>query len=74
MRDILRDKKYNPANHIPFAFSEGESVIKNTGDYTFDGIVLSVFRNRSGSPRYVVENEQGIIHIFNHNQLKSKEK
>lgn len=70
MRDILKDRKYNPANNIPFAFAEGERVIKDTGDYTFDGIILSVFRNRSGSPRYVVENEEGIIHIFNHNQLK----
>ena len=73
MRDVLRDPKYNPANNIPFAFNEGDPVIKRAGDYTFRGIVLAVFRKRSGAPRYAVENDDGLIHIFNHEQLSIRE-
>lgn len=70
MRDAASDPKYKPANVIPFAFKEGDSVIKRNGDYTFSGVVLAAFRNRSGAPRYVVENEDGVVHIFNHLQLE----
>jgi hypothetical protein len=73
MRDVLADPKYKRDNNIPFAFNEGERVVKRTGDYLFFGVVVAVFRNRSGSPRYVVENDAGILHIFNHNQLKLEE-
>ena len=69
MRDPTKDPKYKAANAIPFAFSEGDLVIKRKG-YKFYGVVLSAFRNRSGLPRYVVENEDGIIHIFNADQLE----
>lgn len=69
MSDLIRDKKFKNANAIPFAFNAGDLVSKTGGDYTFDGVVLSCFRKRSGSPRYIVENEHGIIHIFNGSQL-----
>jgi len=45
-------------------------VRKRSGDYSFDGVVLAAFRKRSGSPRYAVENGDGLIHIFNHEQLQ----
>lgn len=70
MRDSTKDPKYKAANAIPFAFYGGERVIKRNGDYTFEGVVLVAFRKRSGSPRYAVENDEGIVHIFNHQQLE----
>ena len=70
MRDVTRDPKYKSANAIPFAFVEGDHVMKKRGDYTFCGVVLAAFRKRSGSPRYAVENEDGLVHIFNHEQLE----
>lgn len=69
MRDIRRDPKYKSDNAIPFAFHEGDWVIKNAGDYSFNGVVLVVFRKRSGSPRYIVENSDGVVHIFSAVQL-----
>ena len=70
MRDVQRDPKYKAANAIPLAFHEGDHVKKRVGDYRFEGVVLAAFRKRSGSPRYAVENEDGLIHIFNHEQLQ----
>lgn len=67
MRDVTGDPK--SGNAIPFAFNEGDYVVKSSGDYTFRGIVLASFRKRSGAPRYAVENEQGLVHIFNEEQL-----
>jgi len=69
MRDLIADPKFNAANAIPFAFQEG-NVVKRRCDYVFAGVVLAVFRDRSGSPRYAVENEDGIIHIFDGHQLE----
>ena len=71
MRDVKQDPKYNPANSVPFAFAEGDHVVKLAGDYTFTGVVIAVFRKRSGAPRYAVENDDGVIHIFNFAQLVS---
>lgn len=69
MRDIIRDPKYKIENAIPLLFHEGDYVCKEAGDYIFYGIIVSVFRKRSGAPRYVVENEDGILHIFSSQQL-----
>lgn len=69
-RDVTRDPKYKSANNIPFAFEEGDWVKKEKGDYTFKGVVIMRGRKRSGAPRYVVENDDGIAHIFNHTQLE----
>lgn len=43
----------------------GDKVIKGGGDYVFKGTIQSVFTKRSGVTRYVVENDDGILHIFN---------
>jgi hypothetical protein len=69
MRDVTRDPKYRAANAIPFSFHEGDRVAKRGGDYSFVGVVLAAFSKRSGSPRYAVENDDGLIHIFNGEQL-----
>ena len=55
-------------------FKIGDRVVKVGGDYTFEGIVVSVFTKRwSKAVRVVVENESGILHIFNPSQLKPNE-
>lgn len=52
-------------------FEPGDRVKKTTGDYTFEGEVVSVFNKRNNGPlRVVVENDAGIVHIFNPKQLK----
>jgi hypothetical protein len=46
-------------------------VEKVGGDYTFRGFVVAVFnKRRSGEIRYVVENDDGVLHIFSGMQLR----
>ena len=42
-------------------------------DINFEGHVVSVFGKRCGIVRIVVENQDGILHIFNPSQLKKEE-
>lgn len=42
---------------------------KDGGDYIFRGLIVATFRKRSGQWRYVVENDDGILHIFSGKQL-----
>jgi len=52
----------------------GTAVVKSTG-YPFPGEVRSVFTNRAGEVRYVVEatgrDYGGMLHIFNGEQLRA---
>lgn len=48
-----------------FYYKVGDKVKKEGGDYKFYGTVVCVFTKLSGSVRYVVENADGIVHIFN---------
>lgn len=48
----------------------GDKVIKSSGDYTYRGTVVSIFKKLSGVVRLVVENEDGMLFIFNENQLE----
>lgn len=51
-------------------FAAGQRVRKVSGDYTFEGVVMAVLFKRDGrSLRVVVENDQGVLHIFNPAQL-----
>ena len=50
-------------------FKVGDLVAKVGGDYTFFGEVRAAFTKRSGVWRYAVENDAGILHIFNGKQL-----
>lgn len=50
-------------------FQVGDKVEKISGDYTFEGIVVAAFSKLSGKTRYVVENPDGILHIFSEKQL-----
>ncbi len=50
-------------------FHRGQEVVKSGGDYTFRGVVVAAFEKLSGKVRYVVENRDGILHIFSESQL-----
>lgn len=43
----------------------GSYVIKDSGDYTFEGWIIAVFKKRSGAIRYAIENKEGIVLIMN---------
>lgn len=45
-------------------FRVGDMVQKVTGDYKFIGWVVAVFEKRNGATRYVVENQDCVLHIF----------
>lgn len=47
----------------------GLEVIKSTGDYTFSGEVVAVFKKITGAKRIVVEDKRGLLFIFNESQL-----
>lgn len=53
-----------------FQITRGDHVIKDSGDYRFEGVVVSVFQKLSGQRRLVVENRDGMLFIFNESQLK----
>lgn len=50
-------------------FSIGDWVEKAGGDYRYKGVVVGVVTKRSGAQRYVVENDDGMLFIFNGTQL-----
>jgi hypothetical protein len=46
-------------------------VLKVGEDSTFEGVIVSVFTKRNGrTVRYVVENDDGVLHIASLKQLK----
>lgn len=51
-------------------FAIGDPVEKTGGDYSYRGGVVGVIRKRSGALRYVVENSDGMLFIFNESQLR----
>lgn len=51
-------------------FKVGDKVLKDSGDYRYRGEVVAVFAKKSGAVRLVVENEDGMLFIFNESQLK----
>lgn len=53
----------------PTKFHVGDRVTKPKG-YRFNAEVVSVFWNTSGQVRVVAENADGLLHIFNEDQLE----
>lgn len=53
-------------------FQKDDEVIKDSGDYKFEGKIVSVFTKLSGHVRIVVEDDRGLLFIFNETQLKYK--
>jgi len=52
-------------------FEVGDRVEKTSGDYTYEGTVVSVFKKLSGKIRLVVEDNRGLLFIFNEKSLTS---
>jgi hypothetical protein len=50
-------------------YKVGDAVAKTGGDYTFAGIVVAAFYKQSGAVRYVVEDDRGLLFIFNEGGL-----
>ena len=50
-------------------FNVGDKVKKVGGDYTFVGVVVSTFTKTSGQERLVVENGEGILHVYSEKNL-----
>lgn len=50
----------------------GDRVSKVGGDYTFEGIIVAGFYKLSGAPRYVVEDDRGVLHVYSFKNLKRK--
>lgn len=61
-RDYPHSEEYKP-------LAVGTKVRKETGDYVYEGIVVSRFTKQSGKLRYVVEDSRGLLFIFSHDQL-----
>lgn len=53
-------------------FKVGDKVEKVGGDYTFVGIVVSVFQKLSGAVRLVVEDDRGVLHVYSEKNLRMK--
>lgn len=47
-----------------------DKVLKYTGDYQLEGEIRSVFTTKKGKTRYVVEHDNGILHIYSDANLK----
>lgn len=50
-------------------FKTGDKAIKPKG-YKFNSTIVSVFKTTKGEIRIVAENQDGLLHIFNENQLE----
>lgn len=48
----------------------GSKVEKVGGDYTFVGIVVADFKKLSGLRRLVVEDDRGVLHVYNEKILR----
>jgi hypothetical protein len=57
------------------SFKVGDAVKKRSG-YEYPAFIVSVFTNRAGAVRYVVEADHpafsGMLHIFNGEQLEPR--
>lgn len=47
----------------------GDRVAKTSGDYTFEGHVVTIFIKRSGVVRIVVEDDRGVLFIFDPDKI-----
>lgn len=57
---------------LELKFERGDKVKKVGGDYTYEGMVVSIITKRSGQTRYVVEDDRGMLFIFNENSLEKQ--
>lgn len=52
--------------------TEGDTVRKIGGDYTFEGTIVAEFTKLSGAMRYVVEDDRGVLHIYSAKNLEKR--
>lgn len=52
------------------SFHPKDRVTKITGDYSFDGVVVSAFPKENGQERFVVEDDRGALHIYSEQNLR----
>ncbi len=55
---------------LEIKFERGDRVKKVGGDYTYKGFIVSIIHKRSGQIRYVVEDDRGMLFIFNEKSLE----
>lgn len=48
----------------------GDTVERVNSDYRFVGTVVSVFQKTTGQVRYVVEDDRGVLFIWNRNNME----
>lgn len=75
MNQLEKAKAWAIARLMCFALPEtkfcvGDKVKKIGGDYTFEGVVVSVFTKLSGVIRYVVEDDRGVLHVYSEKNLE----
>lgn len=51
-------------------FKIGDRIIKDSGDYTFEGEIRGYVLKKSGKIRYVAEDDRGLLFIFNASQIR----
>jgi len=72
MEDLF--SRQRDENVAACAFGVGDHVYKKTGDYTFEGVVVSVFTKLNPDHvRLVVEDDRGILHVYSEKNLALKE-
>lgn len=58
------------SNDKAAGYQVGQKFEKTGGDYSFKGTIVAVFAKLSGVVRYVGENEDGLLFIFNESSIK----
>ena len=59
-----------PSLFYYWSMNIGDRVEKTGGDYKFYGVIVAKFTKKSGAIRLVVENDDGILHIYSEKNLK----
>lgn len=67
----MQDRPESPIDPAPRVLRVGDRVIKDSGDYVFEGEVRSVFTKRSGVARIAVEDDRGLLLILNEKQVEA---
>jgi hypothetical protein len=65
--DVLKPHLASATSNEPFKI--GDIVTKTGGDYSYTGHVVGRVVKRSGQVRWVVEDDRGLLFIFNTSQL-----
>jgi hypothetical protein len=69
LRNEIEKRRLDNKTKVDGSFAVGDCVCKVSGDYGFRGVVVEVLTKQSGTTRFVVENKDGVLFIFNGAQL-----